>query len=406
MISLIALTLLAGGAASAAAAVSAVKSADPWILAPTILAAAAGFGSAAIAARPRKPGVEPGRVAEGPADARGAAAREPTETPEAAESREEEEPKPAEPVEAADDSTALALVKLRFADAICSKVPIETEAAAFSLMERLAAIRAEAERAARDAATTQGEDLTGDTVSKLAGNAQATIGEVRKALEAMRLHDKSAAAGLRSLGDELSSAIGLLDEIGEITERSRLIAFNMSIEAARIGSRGNGFKVIVGELRKLNDQTAEFSKRVSELLSRFKKFNESLVRNTVDESDKVSEEVERGIEAEENAVRSLMRVSHACVDLTAGIERVVESTNEDLDRILESLQFQDITRQMVEGAQAILAEVQEDLRGRLGTRSGGHDQVPDAARVEALRSKFLLGSHTRGEKEAIQEVVV
>ena len=337
MISLIALTLLAGGAASAAAAVSAVKSADPWILAPTILAAAAGFGSAAIAARPRKPGVEPGRVAEGPADARGAAAPEPTETPEAAESREEEEPKPAEPDEAADDSTALALVKLRFAHAICSKVPIETEAAAFSLMERIAAIRAEAERAARDAATTQGEDLTGDTVSKLAGNAQATIGEVRKALEAMRLHDKSAAAGLRSLGDELSSAIGLFDEIGEITERSRLIAFNMSIEAARIGSRGNGFKVIVGELRKLNDQTAEFSKRVSELLSRFKKFNESLVRNTVDESDKVSEEVERGIEAEENAVRSLMRVSHACVDLSAGVERVVESTNEGLDRILESL---------------------------------------------------------------------
>ena len=120
----------------------------------------------------------------------------------------------------------------------------EVITAAFSLMERLAAIRAEAERAARDAATTQGEDLTGDTVSKLAGNAQATIGEVRKALEAMRLHDKSAAAGLRSLGDELSSAIGLLDEIGEITERSRLIAFNMSIEAARIGSRGNGFNVI------------------------------------------------------------------------------------------------------------------------------------------------------------------
>ncbi len=61
---------------------------------------------------------------------------------------------------------------------------------------------------------------------------------------------------------------------------------------------------------------------------------------------------------------------------------------------------------MVEGAQAILAEVQEDLRGRLGTSQGGRDRVPDAARVEALRSKLLLGSHTRGEKEAIQEVVV
>jgi len=306
----------------------------------------------------------------------------------------------------ANTSMALALVELRYVDAVLSKVSGETESAAFSLMERLLALRNQSEKASQSAATADGDLATSTTIGTLADNAKATITRVRTALSEMRKHDKTAAAGLQALGKELTAGMELLAEIGEITERSRLIAFNMAIEAARIGSQGNGFKVIVGELRNLNDQTAVFSKRVSDLLGRFKKFNESLVEKSVKDSAIVAEEVERGIQDEEKAIESLLMISHACVDLSGDIEQVVISMNKDLDGILESLQFQDITRQMVEGVQFMVSEVRDEMNKRIQPSDGSPALKPGLSQIKELRSRLLSLAHTKGEKEAIQEVII
>ncbi|MBN2873606.1 MAG: hypothetical protein JXM71_00800, partial [Spirochaetales bacterium] len=190
-----------------------------------------------------------------------------------------------------------ARLRLRFADAVLAKVPEQTEEAVFSLIERLVAIRDESARTAKiSSATDASADGTGqpgtNEILALAESARATIQVVRAALVNMRQHDKSAATGLAALGKELNSGMELLAGIEEITERSRLIAINMAIEAARIGSQGNGFKVIVNELRKLNDKIADFSKQVAELLGKFKSFNESLIQNSLDGSAIVTKEVE------------------------------------------------------------------------------------------------------------------
>ncbi len=303
-------------------------------------------------------------------------------------------------------SVPLALLELKYADALLGKVPEETEAAVFALMDRLIALRDQSEKASKSAATAHGDAATSSTITTLADNAKATITRVRVALADMRKHDKNAAAGLQALGKELTSGMELLAEIGEITERSRLIAFNMAIEAARIGSQGNGFKVIVNELRNLNDQTAVFSKRVSELLGRFKKFNESLVEKSVKDSSVVAEEVERGIQDEEKAIESLLTISNASVALSRDIEQVVETMNRDLDGVLESLQFQDITRQMVEGVQGMVSEVRGKIIKIAQPADGAPIAKPDQSQINELRKRLLSLAHTKGEKEAIQEVLV
>ncbi len=299
---------------------------------------------------------------------------------------------------------AAATARLRFADAVLAKVPVETESAVFTLMERLVALRDESGKAA--SATTHAEEglSNANSVATLADNARGTMAGVRNALAEMRRHDRNATSGLKALGQELTSGIELLAEIGEITEKSRLIAFNMAIEAARIGSQGNGFKVIVNELRNLNDQTGEFSKRVSELLGRFKKFNESLIEKTETGSSMVAEEVERGIQEEEKAIESLLRVSTTCVDLSGNVSEVVRSMNVDLDGILESLQFQDITRQMVEGAQSILEDVSRCIAQMRCSAESSLDGELVNMGFEDIRKTLLSRAHTRGEKEAIQEV--
>lgn len=301
---------------------------------------------------------------------------------------------------------ARARLELRFAESVLSKVPAETEAAAFALMDRIITIRDSADKARQSAITSGGSTATDDTIVTLTENARQTIADVRSALANMRKHDRGAETELQSLGKEISGGMAQLAEIGEITERSRLIAFNMAIEAARIGSKGNGFKVIVNELRDLNDRTAVFSKRVSELLGRFKDFTDSLARKSSKESSSLAMEVERGIHDEEKTIESLMAVSHACLDMSGDIEQVVNSVNKDLDGILESLQFQDITRQIVEGAQAIIKNVQGELEKLASTDGCGQGRTPDQAEIRDMRARLVAASHTRAEKEAIQEAIV
>lgn len=291
-------------------------------------------------------------------------------------------------------------VRIRFADAILSKVPPETESAAFTLMESLISLRDQADATLK--AGTMGDSRS--SVADLAGNARTTINSVRTALADMRRHDKDAASGLKALGQELASGMDLLAGIEEITERSRLIAFNMAVEAARIGSQGNGFKVIVNELRKLNDQTATFSKRVAELLGRFRKFNEALIQKSVAGSDTVTAQVEAGIEDEEKALETLLEVSASYERVSAEVIDAVCSMHRDLDRILESLQFQDITRQAIEGAQGILKEAGSVIDILCREPDSVARSTLAADTVEDLRTRYMARSHTRCEKEALQGV--
>jgi hypothetical protein len=302
---------------------------------------------------------------------------------------------------------ASALRRLKFADSVLKKVPITTEEAAFALMERLAALRDQSSRASKAAVSADSGATNSKAIEALAVGARSTINNVRVALREMRKHDRDAAGGLKALGQELKSGIELLAGIEEITERSRLIAFNMAIEAARIGDKGRGFKVIVGELRALNDRTAEFSKKVTGLLGRFKQYNDSLVEKAITSSLVVAEEVEKGIGQEELAIESLLGASTSCVDLSESVTEVVRKINLELDGVLESLQFQDITRQMIEGALVTMTEAVGELGPlvrRDGLRAREAAQEEERGQLEALRAQLFARAKTRGEKDAIQEV--
>lgn len=297
-----------------------------------------------------------------------------------------------------------ALRCLGFARAVLAKVPAKTEDATFALMGRLVALRDESSQAAHAALESEGDRASIEHVNSIAAEAGSSIKSMRQSLAAMRIRDKEAAKELASLGQELKSGMELLTGIEEITERSRLIAFNMAVEAARIGEKGLGFKVIVNELRALNDRTVEFSHRVAGLLERFKRYTESLIKTAVENTAQVTDNVERGIREEELAIESLLKSSSSCVDLSVSVSGAVSSINRDLDGILESLQFQDITRQMIEGAMATMSDAELEIAALAPKPVDGDARLEDRRAIEELRAKLLARAKTRGEKEAIQEV--
>lgn len=300
-----------------------------------------------------------------------------------------------------------AQILLPFVDAIIGSVPKKTEQAAFSLMEKFLVVREASGRAASSARLirTELEDTRSEkSIQFTADNSRCAVTAERASIRELYLCTRENRDHLQAMKKEIDMGLELLKSITEITERSKLIAFNMSIEAARMGEKGRGVKVITIELHKLNDRTFDFSRQIATLLGRFKEYNTLLVSNMEEKASVVIQEVEKGIDAAESAVESLIGASTRTEEFTREIARMSEEINKGLDGVLESLQFQDITRQMVEGAQSILGELARSIDGCLADCRVPIDTEAKNARFNETKQRLIALSKTKDEKNALMEV--
>lgn len=299
------------------------------------------------------------------------------------------------------------IVLLPLADAIIKAVPIKTEEAAFGLMEKFMVVREASERAESSARSLQAEiedTASIKSITYTAENSRKAVQAERESILALSQGTRENREHLQSMSREIDAGLGLLNNITEITEQSKLIAFNMSIEAARMGEKGRGVKVITTELHKLNDRTFNFSRQVAELLGRFRDFNTLLVTNMEEKSAVVVSEVEKGIDATEEALESLIGAASHADNFTREIAVMAENINQGLDGVLESLQFQDITRQMIEGSQSILRDLKKSLDECLVEHDIPIDEKIKNERFNTTKQRLIAVAKTKGEKNALMEV--
>lgn len=297
---------------------------------------------------------------------------------------------------------------LPLAESIFRRVPSVTEEATVELITRFEAVQAQSATAAQAAREIIQRLEGGDkaSASAVAASTREAIRKERGAVGGIVTNNRHNARKLQEMGKELETGIVVVKEIEEINERSRLIAFNMAVEAARMGERGQGVRVIVNELRSLNDRTAQFSKEIVGLLSRFKSYSTELILEIADHAERLNGEVMDGMDAAEAAMESLISSASETERLSSGIAASSVEVQSNLDTVLEALQFQDITRQMIEGGLAILARA-KDLAAKgalLAEGLGAQDGRDARARFEAYRSDFISQAKTKDEKTAILEV--
>lgn len=309
-------------------------------------------------------------------------------------------------------SAAVALVDaqaiLPMAESIFKRVPAVTEEATVELITRFEAVQAQSAKAADSARRIierlEGGDKAVASAAAVASSTRAAIQKERGAVGGIVTNNRHNAKKLQEMGKELESGIVVVKEIEEINERSRLIAFNMAVEAARMGERGQGVRVIVNELRSLNDRTAQFSKEIVGLLSRFKAYSSDLIVEMSDHAERLNGEVMDGMDAAEAAMESLIASAAETERLSTGIAAASVEVQSNLDTVLEALQFQDITRQMIEGGLGILARIRglSAAANLLGEGLGGGSREA-RARLEAYRGEFIAQAKTKDEKTAIME---
>ncbi len=107
---------------------------------------------------------------------------------------------------------------------------------------------------------------TYNSVNEEVENSQETINEVVTIFKNIEDQNKFIIESLTHFIDSFKSVQMVTKDIAAISELTRLLALNASIEAARAGDQGRGFAVVASEVEKLSLQSSRSSKKIFDLI--------------------------------------------------------------------------------------------------------------------------------------------
>lgn len=225
-----------------------------------------------------------------------------------------------------------------------------SEEAVMSMMERMHRVHANTmdlrERILE--AVSRSQSLSSDSLSRAGehGRAVATLAEHQQRFEAQQAENLGR---VREVAERVRQLTPLAALIGDIARQTNLLAINASIEAARAGAEGAGFKVVATEVRRLSTQTSEAARQISDGISHAATAIDAEM-NRVDANQGESaaqqlSEIARHIQVMSD---TLADVVPYLGELSGRMDDGMAVVSGDIIDTLGDMQFQDINRQLLE----------------------------------------------------------
>lgn len=160
------------------------------------------------------------------------------------------------------------------------------------------------------------------------------------------------------VADQMEVVVKLLDDVKSIADKTNLLALNAAIESARAGEAGRGFAVVADEVRKLSQSSNTFSDEIRGVVNKADE-NIKLAQDTVvtmssrDMNDAISskDKVDKMLKRTE-LMNQLMAERLKDVNLISG------KIKEDVGTAVRSLQFEDMTNQLLQHISQRVEQVQ------------------------------------------------
>ncbi|AYE33616.1 methyl-accepting chemotaxis protein [Clostridium septicum] len=127
-----------------------------------------------------------------------------------------------------------------------------------------------------------------------------------------------------------------LDIISNIAEQTNLLSLNAAIEAARAGEAGRGFAVVSDEIRGLSNETQKATDNIKSIIDSINLLVRN-TRNTLDSTEKISNEEKHNFELMEEAFNKMQDVLNRMVNTTTEISNDVKVVNGRKEKVLGAI---------------------------------------------------------------------
>ncbi len=119
-----------------------------------------------------------------------------------------------------------------------------------------------------DARSISGDlDKTSSASGKAVKNSLGEILEIVRTINEIKLSTDSTMAYMNKLTNTSKQIAGILETVTNVAKQTQLLALNASIESARAGEAGRGFRVVAEEIGKLAQDTSSAVKDVNNLIT-------------------------------------------------------------------------------------------------------------------------------------------
>lgn len=177
---------------------------------------------------------------------------------------------------------------------------------------------------------------------------------VHNSTRAMELVEK-----IDVINEQVSSILGILNEVESIAKQTNLLALNAAIEAARAGESGRGFAVVADEVRNLSEKTNKFSTQIRLLVGNV---NVSLIAAEESINKLAASDMTYVMDSKkhvQDTMQDLTELNASMAQNAAELNLITAKVEQNVAVAVSTLQFQDMSSQLIAHAQMRLTALQE-----------------------------------------------
>ena len=191
---------------------------------------------------------------------------------------------------------------------------------------------------------------------------------------------------------QVGSILGILGEIEGISKQTNLLALNAAIEAARAGESGRGFAVVADEVRTLSLRTNHFSQLIR---THMDKVHNSLGSAEKSIHEMASLDMNFALQSKNSVQEMMTEIQKTNVKVEANMRdlgRIASQVEQNVGTAVTTLQFQDLTTQLVDHTRMRVQALETILSEVSATAAvGGADAGQCVARLDLCKQSVVAG---------------
>lgn len=225
-----------------------------------------------------------------------------------------------------------------------------SEKAVMAMTERMGRVhrQADALRANIVEAVERSHSLSAESLASADrhGEAVAALGEHQHQFDRQQQENQ---ARVGAVAERVRRLVPLVAMVSDISRQTNMLSINASIEAARAGPEGAGFKIVATEVRRLSAQTADVARQISEGITSAAATIDTEVglaargpaQGTAGQLGEIADHIR-------TMSRTLGDVVPYLGELSGQMDSGMAVVTEDIINTLGDMQFQDINRQLLQ----------------------------------------------------------